>query len=142
MTNIGIRNTGPASIASRESKGGPPDVMLLATGSEVGLAVAAYEQLTSEGVKVRVVSMPCWELFEQESEEYQNEVLPPNILARVSIEQSAKFGWEKYVGLTGASIGMKTFGASAPLQELQKLFGFTLENVVATAKQQLAKTTG
>jgi transketolase len=119
---------------------GKPDVLLLATGSEVGLAVEAYEQLTASGVKARVVSMPSWELFEQQSEEYQNRVLPPDIKARVSIEQSAKFGWEKYVGLDGFSVGMKTFGASAPLQELQKKFGFTVDAVVAAAKQQLART--
>ena len=83
--------------------------------------------------------MPCWELFEQQSEEYQNSVIPPQIQARVSIEQSAKFGWEKYVGINGHSIGMTTFGASAPLQELQKKFGFTVEQVVAAAKDQIAK---
>ncbi len=118
---------------------GKPDVLLLATGSEVGLAIQAYEQLTAEGIKARVVSMPSWELFEQQSEEYQNKVLPSDIMARVSIEQSAKFGWEKYVGLNGFSVGMVTFGASAPLQELQKLFGFTIEAVVDAAKQQIAK---
>jgi transketolase len=122
-----------------DAEGGKPEVMLLATGSEVGLAVQAYEQLTAEGVKARVVSMPCWELFEQQSEEYQNEVLPSDVMARVSIEQSAKFGWEKYVGLNGYSVGMKTFGASAPLQELQKLFGFTVDAVVKAAKDQVAK---
>jgi transketolase len=122
-----------------DAAGGKPEVMLLATGSEVGLAIQAYEQLTAEGVKVRVVSMPSWELFEQQSEEYQNQVLPSDILARVSIEQSAKFGWEKYVGLNGYSVGMKTFGASAPLQELQKLFGFTVDAVVSAAKDQVAK---
>jgi transketolase len=122
-----------------DAEDGKPDVMLLATGSELGLAVQAYERLKAEGIKARVVSMPSWELFEQQSEEYQNKVLPPEIMARVSIEQSAKFGWEKYVGLNGYSIGMKTFGASAPLQELQKLFGFTVEAVVDAAKQQIAK---
>lgn len=118
---------------------GKPDVLLMATGSEVGLAAQAYEQLTAEGVKVRLVSMPCWEIFEQQSEEYQNSVLPPQIQARVSVEQSAKFGWEKYVGLNGKSIGMTTFGASAPLQELQKKFGFTVEQVVSAVKEQVAK---
>jgi transketolase len=132
--------TAKGAYVLADAAGGKPDVLLLATGSEVGLAIQAYEQVTAEGVKARVVSMPSWELFEQQSEEYQNQVIPPDVTARVSIEQSAKFGWEKYVGLTGASIGMKTFGASAPLQELQQKFGFTVENVVAAAKQQLART--
>jgi transketolase len=118
---------------------GKPDVLLLTTGSELGMTVQAYEQLTAEGVKARVVSMPCWELFEQQSEDYQNQVIPPNVRARVSIEQSAKYGWEKYVGLDGTSIGMSTFGASAPLQELQKKFGFTVEQIVAAAKDQVTK---
>ncbi|HLJ55285.1 MAG TPA: transketolase [Chthonomonadaceae bacterium] len=131
--------TAKGAYVVADAPGGKPDVLLLATGSELGLAVKAYEQLTAEGIKARVVSMPSWELFEQQSEAYQAEVIPPDIKARVSIEQSAKFGWEKYVGLDGYSIGMKTFGASAPLQELQKLFGFTVEAVVDAAKQQLAR---
>ena len=112
--------------------------MLLATGSEVALCIEAFEQLKSEGVKARVVSMPCWELFEHQDQAYRESVLPPDVLARVSVEQAATFGWERYVGLTGAKIGMHTFGASAPLKELQKKFGFTPERIVTAAKEQIA----
>jgi transketolase len=114
-----------------------PEVILIATGSEVGLAVDAYEQLTAEGVKARVVSMPSWELFEQQPEEYRASVLPPEVTARVAIEQASTFGWERYVGLTGAIVAMSTFGASAPLKELQSKFGFTPDKVVEAAKAQL-----
>jgi transketolase len=117
-----------------------PEVLLLATGSEVFLCVQAYEQLRSEGIKARVVSMPSWELFEQQSQEYRESVIPPAVVARVSVEQASTFGWAQYVGATGQSIGMKTFGASAPLKELQQKFGFTATHVVAAAKEQLAKT--
>lgn len=119
---------------------GQPDVLLLATGSEVSLCVKAYEQLSNEGVKARVVSMPSWELFERQDQAYRDSVIPPDVLARVSVEQATTMGWDRYVGLTGVSIGMKTFGASAPLKELQKRFGFTPEHVSATVKEQLAKT--
>lgn len=117
---------------------GKPDVLLLATGTELALAVAAYEQLTAEGIKARVVSMPSWELFEQQSQAYRDTVLPPQIRARVAVEEASTFGWAYYVGNTGATLGMKTFGASAPLKALLQKFGFTTENVVAAAKQQLA----
>ena len=117
---------------------GRPDVMLLATGSEVPLAVDAYEKLKAEGIKARVVSMPSWELFESQDEAYRTAVLPPDVTARVSIEMASTFGWAKYVGLTGASIGMKTFGASAPLKELTKRFNFTPDAVVEAAKAQIA----
>ena len=113
---------------------GKPDVVLMASGSEVGLCLKAYEVLTAEGVRARVVSMPSWELFEKQPQEYRDGVLPPALEARISVEQAGTFGWERYTGLRGRKIGMKTFGASAPLQELQKKFGFTLENVVAEAK--------
>jgi transketolase len=119
---------------------GRPDVLLLATGSEVSLCVEAYERLKAEGVKARVVSMPCWELFEHQPAEYRAAVLPPSVTARVSVEQASTFGWERYVGYTGHMIGMKTFGASAPLKELLKKFGFTVEAVVAAAKEQLKKS--
>ncbi|PAX59528.1 transketolase [Brunnivagina elsteri] len=115
-----------------------PDVLLLATGSEVYLCINAYEQLKTEGIKARVVSMPSWELFEQQSQAYRDSVIPPQITARVSVEQAATFGWERYVGHQGHSIGMKTFGASAPLKELQKKFGFTVENIVSAVKIQIA----
>ncbi len=114
-----------------------PEVVLMASGSEVSLCVDAYEQLKTEGIKARVVSMPSWELFERQSQEYRDSVVPPDIRARVSVEQASTLGWDRYVGPTGQSIGMRTFGASAPLKELQKKFGFTPENVVAAAKAQL-----
>lgn len=117
---------------------GKPDVILMATGSEVSLCVQAYEQLKTEGVKARVVSMPSWELFEKQDEKYRASVIPPGVTARVSVEQGTTFGWSRYVGLTGATIGMQTFGASAPLKELQKKFGFTPDRVVAAANEQLA----
>lgn len=116
-----------------------PAVLLLASGSEVALCVAAYERLASEGVKARVVSMPSWELFEQQSQEYRDRVLPPSVTARVAVEQASTFGWTHYVGSTGAMIGMTSFGASAPLKVLQKEFGFTTDHVVALAKEQLKK---
>jgi transketolase len=122
-----------------DAPGGKPAVLLMASGSEVSLCVAAYEQLAAAGVAARVVSMPSWELFEQQSEAYRNGVLPPEVTARVSVEQASTFGWSRYVGAQGHSIGMRTFGASAPLKELQKKFGFTVDNVVAAAKEQLAR---
>ncbi len=120
-----------------DAEGGKPDVILMASGSEVYLCMDAYQKLKAEGIPSRVVSMPSWELFEKQSDEYRNSVLPPSITARVSVEQASTMGWSRYVGMTGRSIGMQTFGASAPLKELQKKFGFTPENVVAAAKQQL-----
>ncbi|MBX3277176.1 MAG: transketolase [Acidobacteria bacterium] len=122
-----------------DAEDGRPDVILIASGSEVSLCVDAYEKLKEEGVKARVVSMPSWDLFEHQSQEYKDSVLPPAVTARVSVEQSSTFGWQRFVGLDGERIGMKTFGASAPLKELQKKFGFTVDNVVAAAKRQLAK---
>ena len=118
-----------------DAKDGQPQIILIASGSEVGLAVLAYEQLSSEGIAVRVVSLPCWELFEHQSAEYRESVLPSFITARLSIEQAATFGWGRYVGDAGRTIGMKTFGASAPLKELQKKFGFTPEDIVEAAKK-------
>lgn len=114
---------------------GKPDVVLMASGSEVYLCVDAYEKLKAEGIRARVVSMPSWELFEHQSPEYRDSVIPPDVTARVSVEQASTFGWARYVGLAGERIGMRTFGASAPLKELQKKFGFTAENVVAAAKK-------
>jgi transketolase len=120
-----------------DAPNGDVDVILIATGSEIGLAVEAYEALTAEGVKARVVSMPSWELFERQPQEYRDSVLPPQVIARVAIEQASTFGWERYVGLTGAIVAMSTFGASAPLKELQTKFGFTPDRVVEAAKAQL-----
>lgn len=122
-----------------DSVDGKPDVLLLATGSEVWLCVDAYEQLKAEGIKARVVSMPSWELFEKQSQGYRDSVIPPDVTARVSVEQASTLGWTQYVGLSGHTIGMKTFGASAPLKELQRKFGFTPDMVIATVKEQLAK---
>lgn len=116
---------------------GQPDAILLATGSEVSLCIQAYEQLKTEGINVRVVSMPSWELFEQQSQAYRDFVLPSDVTARVSVEQSTTFGWERYVGLTGHSIGMRTFGSSAPLKDLQQKFGFTPDRLLAAVKAQL-----
>jgi len=121
---------------------GKPDVILMASGSEVSLCVEAYEKLKTEGVKARVVSMPSWELFEKQPAEYRESVLPKAVVARVSVEQAATFGWCRYVGSNGHSIGMQSFGASAPLKELQKKFGFNTDNVVAAAKQQIAAAKG
>ena len=120
-----------------DAEDGMPDVLLLATGSEVALCISAYEQLKTEGIKARVVSMPSWELFEQQPLEYRTQVLPPQITARVAVEQASTFGWASYVGLTGARVGMHTFGASAPLKELQHKFGFTPKQVVAAARSQI-----
>lgn len=125
-----------------DAPGGNPEVVLLASGSEVGLCVAAYERLTAEGVRARVVSMPSWELFEQQSQGYRDSVIPPAVAARVAVEQASTFGWSRYVGPAGGIIAMKTFGASAPLKELQRKFGFTPDHVVAAAKEQLARAQG
>jgi len=116
--------------------GGKPQVILLGTGTEVGLCVDAYELLKKDGINARVVSMPSWELFAHQSQEYRDSVLPPSVKARVSVEQASTFGWSKYAE---RNIGMQTFGASAPLKELQKKFGFTPDAVVAAAKDEIAK---
>ena len=122
-----------------DAEGGRADVILLATGSEVSLCVEAFERLTADGIRARVVSMPSWEIFEQQDAAYREGVLPPEVTARVSVEQASTFGWERYVGPGGARIGMETFGASAPLKELQKKFGFTVERVVEAARAQVAR---
>ena len=116
-----------------------PEVILIASGSEVSLAISAYEQLVDEGIKARVVSMPSWELFDRQSEEYRDSVLPPDVNARVVIEQASSFGWHRWAGHNGAIIAMSTFGASAPLKALQSKFGFTPEAVVAAAKNQMGR---
>ena len=118
---------------------GKPDVLLLATGSEVALCLEAYEKLTAEGIKARVVSMPSWELFDDQPAEYREQVLPPAVTARVSVEQASTFGWAKYVGDTGHSIGMRSFGASAPLKDLSQKFGFTVGAVVEAAQEQIRR---
>ena len=126
-----------AYVLADSQDGQQPDVILIGTGSEVSLCVAAYEQLRLEGVKARIVSMPSWELFEHQDQAYRDRVLPPAVKARVAVEQASTFGWAHYVGTTGTVIGMTTFGASAPLKELQKEFGFTKERIVEAAMQQL-----
>ncbi len=120
-----------------DAPGGGPDVLLLATGSEVSLCMEAYERLAADGVGARVVSMPSWELFERQDRAYQEAVLPPAVTARVSVEQGSTLGWHRYVGSGGATLGMRTFGASAPLKALLQKFGFTAEAVAAAAKAQL-----
>jgi transketolase len=118
---------------------GEPEVILMATGSEVALCVNAYEELKAKGTKARVVSMPSWEIFERQSAEYKKKVFPPSVKARVAVEMASTFGWAQYVGPSGVVIGMHRFGASAPLKDLLKKFGFTIENVVAAARQAMAQ---
>ena len=113
-----------------------PDVILMGTGSEVSLCVGAYEALKAEGVSARVVSMPSWDLFEEQDETYRRSVLPPEITGRIAVEQAAVMGWDRYVGPTGAVIGMHTFGASAPAGALATKFGFTPEKVLEQARAQ------
>ncbi len=125
-----------------DADNGRPDVLLLATGSEVAICLDAREALKAEGIQARVVSMPSWEVFEyycRSHPEYREEVLPSQVTARVSVEQASTFGWERYVGPSGRIIGMKTFGASAPLKELQRKFGFEPECVVAAAREVLGR---
>jgi transketolase len=122
-----------------DADGGKPELILMASGSELRLCVEAYDTLKSQGIKARVVSMPSWELFEQQDTAYREAVLPANVTARVSVEMGATLGWERYVGPKGRSIGMHRFGASAPLKDVLKKFGFLTENVVATAKEVLGK---
>jgi transketolase len=118
---------------------GDPELILIATGSEVSLAVNAHETLVAQGIRSRVVSMPSWDIFDQQPQDYRDHVLPPAVKARIAVEQASTFGWERYVGTSGRIIGMKTFGASAPLKELQKKFGFEPEGVVATARELLGR---
>jgi len=138
----------PASGVARgayvlaDAPAGKHDVLLLATGSEVYLCVDAFERLSKEGIKARVVSMPCWEIFEKQDQAYRETVLPSGVRARVSVEMATTFGWSRYVGPSGHSIGMHSFGASAPLKDLQKHFGFTVDNIVAAAKQQIQEGKG
>ena len=117
---------------------GEPDVILIATGSEVALAVSAFEELSADGVRARVVSLPSWYLFDNQDEAYRESVLPGSVSARVAIEQGSTLGWDRYVGPAGRIIGMHTFGSSAPLKEVQHKFGFTPEKVVEVARGLLA----
>jgi len=135
----------PASGVARgayvlaDAPGGKPEVILIATGSEVCLAVDAHEALVAQGIRSRVVSMPSWDIFDEQSQDYRDSVLPPAVKARIAVEQGSTLGWERYVGDSGVIIGMKTFGASAPLKELQKKFGFEPERLVTAAKELLGR---
>jgi transketolase len=120
-----------------DTSGGNPEAIIIASGSEVSVAVQAHETLLAEGVRSRIVSMPSWEIFEQQPKTYRNSVLPPDVKVRVAVEQASTFGWERYVGDTENVIGMKTFGASAPLKELQRKFGFEPDNIAQAVKRQL-----
>jgi transketolase len=140
LPTVDRSNAAPASGVARgayvllDAEGGAPDVILIATGSEVSLALAAREELAADGIGVRVVSMPCSELFDRQSQEYRDEVLPPTVKARVAIEQASALGWARYVGDGGAIVAMNTFGASAPLKELVQKFGFTPDAVSEVAR--------
>jgi transketolase len=120
-----------------DAPGGNPELILIASGSELSLAVEAHEQLVAEGIRSRAVSMPSWDLFEHQSQEYRDAVLPPKVTARVAVEQASTFGWERYIGAAGRVVGMHTFGASAPLKALQEKFGFEPDAVVTVAKELL-----
>lgn len=133
----GVKNGG--YVLACNAPDGKPEVILIGTGSEVGLVVEAYEKLKAEGVKARAVSMPSWELFEHQDAAYREKVLPASCAARVGVEQAGGFGWERYIGTRGEMVAMKTFGASAPLKELQKKFGFTADGVIAAAKRVMGK---
>jgi transketolase len=121
-----------------DAEGGDPQVILIATGSEVALALTAYEELKGEGVRARVVSMPCCELFDRQDQAYRDEILPPAVTARVSVEEASTLGWDRYVGTDGVKIGMHTFGTSAPLKDVQTKFGFTPDRVAEAAKELLS----
>ncbi|MGZ5324636.1 MAG: transketolase-like TK C-terminal-containing protein, partial [Solirubrobacterales bacterium] len=116
-----------------------PEVILLATGSEVALALEAHEKLVADGVRSRVVSLPCWELFERQEQAYRDEVLPPALRARVSVEEASTLGWDRFVGEDGVRIGMHTFGSSAPLKDVLTKFGFTPDKVAEAAKEVLER---
>jgi transketolase len=145
LPTLDRRTYAPASGVARgayvlaDPPGGNPEVILIASGSEVSLAVEAHAALIADGIRSRVVSMPSWEIFEHQAPEYRDSVLPPGVTARIAVEQASAFGWERYVGTSGRVIGMKTFGASAPLKELQRKFGFAPDRVTAAAKELLGR---
>jgi transketolase len=122
-----------------DAAGGTPEIILIGSGSEVALVVGAHEVLTSQGIRSRVVSMPSWDIFEHQPQSYRDSVLPPKVTARIAVEQGSVLGWDRYVGPAGKVIGMRTFGASAPLKELLRNFGFEPERVVATARELLGR---
>jgi transketolase len=129
-------------LAEADGGDGTPDVLLLSSGSEVALALAAREELAAEGIAARVVSMPCWELFDRQPQAYRDEVLLPQVRARVAVEQASTFGWDRWVGDAGRVVGMRTFGASAPLKELDQRFGFVPESVAQAARECVAALRG
>jgi len=145
LPTLDRRTYAPATGVARgayvlaDPPGGNPEVILIASGSEVSLAVQAHDRLIAEGIRSRVVSMPSWDIFEHQTQEYRDSVLPPAVKARVAVEQASAFGWERYVGSSGHVIGMRTFGASAPLKALQEKFGFEPDRVAVAAKELLAK---
>jgi len=145
LPTLDRRTYAPATGVARgayilaDSPGGSPDVILIASGSELALAVQAHEELLAADIRSRVVSMPSWEIFDRQAPEYRDSVLPPSVTARVAVEQASTFGWERYVGSAGRVIGMKTFGASAPLKALQEKFGFEHDRVAAAARDLLGK---
>ncbi|HET7509756.1 MAG TPA: transketolase C-terminal domain-containing protein, partial [Solirubrobacterales bacterium] len=120
---------------------GDPELILIATGSEVQLAVGAHERLQADGIRSRVVSLPCWEIFEQQDQSYRDEVLPPGVTARLAIEEGSPLGWEKWVGTEGAIMGMTTFGQSAPFKDVEAEFGFTVDNVTKVAREVAERAT-
>jgi transketolase len=126
-------------VLADSKPGETPELILMGTGSEVSLCVEAFERLAGEGVRVRVVSMPCWELFDQQDQAYRDSVLPPGVSARIAVETGVEQGWQKYLGPSGRFIGMTTYGLSAPAKDLMKHFGFTADRVVATAKELLGR---
>jgi transketolase len=131
--------TAKGAYVLADAPDGTPQVILIGTGSEVSLCVEAYEKLKADGVNARVVSMPSWDLFEKQDAAYKESVLPSSVTARVSVEMASTFGWERYVGIKGRKIGMTRFGASAPLKDLLKFFGFTVDAVVEAARQAMAE---
>jgi transketolase len=145
LPTLDRRKYAPASGVARgayvlaDPPGGNPEALLIASGSELSLAVEAHESLLAEGIRSRVVSMPSWDLFEHQTRDYRESVLPPRVTARVAVEQGSTLGWERYVGPSGQVIGMKTFGASAPLKELQRKFGFEPDRVAAAVKELLGR---
>jgi transketolase len=138
-TYASARGVARGAYVLDDSQGGKPEVILIASGSELSVAVEAHVTLLSEGIRSRVVSMPSWEIFEHQSQEYRDEVLPPDVTARVVVEQASTLGWERYAGTSGRIIGMRTFGASAPLKALQRKFGFQPDQVVSAAREQLGR---
>jgi transketolase len=122
-----------------DSIGGDPQLLLLASGSEVSLALEAHERLAAEGVRSRVVSMPCWGLFEQQPRSYRESVLPPSVSVRVAVEQASSLGWDRYVGPSGQTLAMSSFGASAPFAKLQQKYGFTVANLLKVARSVLVE---